>query len=444
VRTAALLALIVGLWAGPALAQGTPREAQIVVWPLVTNGLEYRRVAHPQQVDTVRVLADTPVVFEARRAEVYFWPLTREYLADFGAQQEPLVGSLEIVSPGGEVRRIAPRRYTTWYPEGVSAGRSELLFDELADAAHSSYQREARQAAEAAQAFEQRRAEHYARAQAWLQQAAARAQPLPPPPPEFTEQEPPPYRAYASAIAESPVVSLPAGEYRLRWRGPEGALIAGSERRLVSFGPRRQAVGYRILPESRWTQAEASFDPGEAVYLRGDGALFLQPIAVEEYNANLYARLHRPQTLEAPDPSVHLWVPRGPVVGAQLSVLGPAGRQAPIAARPYRVAQQAGTAFGYRVEPFEASSSPLQPDFVAMRLPSEAGPLSRLSLIEPSGAEVANSQREIRPIRSTPEPLLYAPALIPLLVATVLRLRRHTTRRARRAQPTPPAAHATF
>jgi len=423
-RLVVLLTLAAALWAGPAPAQSPPREEQAVLWPLVTDGVEYRRVAYPRQVDTVRVLADTPIVFDARRSQVYFWPLTREYLADFTALNEPLAGTLEIVSPNGDVRRITPRRYTVWHPNGVAAGRSELLFDEVAQEAFETYVREARAAAEAARAFEQRRAEHVASAQAWLRQAAARVQPLPPPPAEFTEDEPPAYRAYATEIEAAPVVSLPAGEYRVRWRGADGTLVPGSERRVVSFAPRRQAIGYRILPESRWTQSEATYNPGEALYVGDETAFYLQPIAVEEYNASLHARLHRPQTLEAPDPALHVWVPRGAVGGARLALWSDGRQPQVIAERSYRVVQAGGATLGYSIAPFEATASSPEPDFVAMRLTPDAGRISHLSLIDGDGSEIPNSRREIRPVRMAAAPLVYAPAVIPLLLLVVLRLRR--------------------
>ena len=425
-RRLLLLAILVGLGAEPepVRAETSSREEQVVLWPYVSDGAEYRRVAYPRQVDTVRVLADTPIVFDARRSQVYRWPLTREYLADFTALNDPVAGTLEIVSPGGEVRRIAPRRYSLWYPDGVAGGRAELLLDEVAREAYESYVREARAAVEAARAFEMRRAEHHARAQAWLRQAAARVTPLPPPPPEFTETEPPPYRPYATEIEEAPVVSLPPGEYRVRWRGPDGAVIPDSERRVISFAPRRRAIGYRILPESRWTQSETSFDPDETLYLNGDAALFLQPVVVEEYNAALYARLHRPQTLEAPDPALHVWVPRGAMSGARIALWRDREQLGTVPEVPYRVAQQPGTGFGYTIEPFEPRGSALEPDFVAMRLPPGHGQLSRLSLIGPDGAELPGSRREVRSVRTGLDPLVYAPALLPLLLAVAMRLRR--------------------
>ena len=102
----------------------------------------------------------------------------------------------------------------------VAAGRSELLFDEVAEEVYATYQRDSRAAAEAARGFEQRRAANDAQVEAWVKQAAAKVQPLPPPPPNSLESPPRAYVAYASEIQEAPVVSLPPGEYRTQWRRP--------------------------------------------------------------------------------------------------------------------------------------------------------------------------------------------------------------------------------
>ncbi len=428
-----LIAAATLLWAPVSRAQPSGPAEQLVFWPYVTNGTEYRRVAYPPQVDTIWVLAETPVVLEARRSLVSYWPLTGEYLADFAALNDPVPGSLEIVAPSGEVRRVPPRPFTIWYPDGVAAARSEMLFDEAARLLYDSYVQDARRAAAATQAFEQRRAEYEASVDAWLKQAAAKANPLPPPPAEFSELPPPPYYGYATEIQEAPVVSLPAGEYRVQWRGTDGAVLSGSERRLVSFAARREGIGYRMLPEDRWTQPSALYSPDQVLYLTGSTPLYLQPIVVQEYAASLYVRILQPQTLAPPDPSRYIWVPRGPAPGARLSVWQGERQVATIPEVPYRVVQNEGTLRGYAIRPLNAVDPALQlePDFVAMRLPVELSAVSSLSLATADGTAVSSSRREVRQVGLAPGALVYAPASIPLLLLAAVR-RRSTRRRTSR------------
>ena len=90
-----LLLVLVGVCGtSPCFAQPA---LQLVWWPLVTDGQEYRRVPYPQEAGALLVLADTDIVVEARLAPVTWWPITREYLADFSRQPQTVDGSIEVV-----------------------------------------------------------------------------------------------------------------------------------------------------------------------------------------------------------------------------------------------------------------------------------------------------------------------------------------------------------
>jgi hypothetical protein len=396
-------------------------EEQLVYRPLLTDRFEYRRVHYPQHVGTILVLADTPVVIEATMTEVYFWPITREYLADFEQRDEPVEGRLEVVDGSGQVRSVVPRPYSLWYPNGVAAGESELLIDDEAVARHEQYVREARAAAEASIEYQRRLAEHEAELQEWLQMQATGVEPLPPPPGEFTEEPPEQFRGFASEPAEAPVVSMPQGEYTIRLRREDGAIVPGSERRVVSFGPRRQGVGYVIVPERRWTQPSVNFDPDEAIYVTGVSDLYLQPVGVEEYSAARYARLLDPQTIEAPDEAQFVWIPRDPLTGAELLTSADGGSTDRVGQRGYRVVQHAGATRGYTIEPFESGDGALEPDFEGMHVPMSEPPVTTLALVD--GDEVvAGSQRAVRTMPQAPEWVLYAPAVLPVMLAAALRL----------------------
>src|SRR3990170_2367681 len=293
-------------------------DEQVVYRPLVSDRFEYRRVVYPEQVGTIFVLADTPVVLEATRADVYFWPITRKYLADFRSRDEPIAARLEVVDAPGEVRTVIARSYVLSYPKGVAAGESELLIDDEAVARHEEYVREATAASKAMIEYQRRLAEQESALREWLQMQAEGVEPLLPPPGEFTDPLPATYSAFVTDPVEAPVVSLPEGEYTIRLRTDNGDLFEGSERRVVSFAARRRGIGYTIVPERRWTQPAISFRPDETIYVTGASDIYLQPVDVEEYNAAWYARLLDPQTIEAPDESQFVWVPRDPIRAAEL------------------------------------------------------------------------------------------------------------------------------
>jgi hypothetical protein len=410
--------------AAPCFAQAVE---QLVWWPLVTDGQEYRRVPYPKEAGPLRVLADSEVVIDARFAPVIYWPITREYLADFSRQPRPVAGDIEIVDGAGEVMVVEPEPYVLWHPMGVGAGPAQLLHGESALAFYQDYLEDARAAAEREREYQRILGVHQAAVEAWLRLAAERrGENMPAPPPELDIERPEPFHAYASEPREAAVLSLPAGSYTVRVRGADGAIVPGSERELVSFGPLERAIGYVLRPEDRWTRPVFSFVPGETIYTTGRTDLFLEPVPVVEYDAGAYTRLFRPQSVESADAAPSLWTAdmerEDPGNGAALTLWNGDVLVDTLPRTPYRVAQLAGTSRGYVIEPFASKGGALKPDFYAMRVPRDAE-VTRVDLVAEDAAQtLLRASRQLRTVAPWPEALLFLPALLPLAIGVALRI----------------------
>jgi hypothetical protein len=418
-----------------ALGIGRPADCvaaseQLVYWPLVTDGKEYRRIPYPQQAGAILVLADSEVVIEARRAPVSYWPITREYLADFAQNPEPVNGSLEIVDGSGETTVVEPEPYVVWYPMGVGAGPAELVHGQRTRTFYDGYLQAARSAAAEAKEYQRIVGAHQAAVEAWLRLAAERrGQDMPPPPPELDIEKPEPFHAYASEPREAAVLSLPEGTYTVRIRDADGALVPGSERELVSFAPLDRAIGYVLRPENRWTQPVISFAPDEVIYTTGETDLFFQPVPVVEYQARSFTRLFRPQSAEAVDASLTVWTPQEQRDGAQdglaLALWHGDALVDTLTRTPYRVAQLPRASRGYVIEEFAPQNgSALEPEFHAMRV-DRALEVTQVGLLVDgaAGNPVSASIRQIREVDPPPAALLFLPALLPLAVGVALRIR---------------------
>jgi hypothetical protein len=424
VRALRLLLLVLASVCGtaPCLAQAVE---QLVWWPLVTDGQEYRRVPYPQEAGSLLVLAGSDVVIDARVAPVSYWPITREYLADFSQQPRLVEGSIELVDGSGEVMVVEPEPYLLWHPMGVGAGPAQLLHGEEVAAFYEHYLEDARAAAEREREYQRILGAHQAAVEAWLRMAAERrGQEMPAPPPELDIEQPEPFHAYASEPRRAAVLSLPAGTYTVRVRGTDGEIVPGSERELVSFGPLDRAIGYVLRPEDRWTRPVISFAPDETIYTTGCTDLFLEPIPVVEYDAGRYTRLFRPQSVEAADAAQTLWTAdmarEDAGDGSALALWNGDTLVETVARTPWRVAQLAGTARGYVIEPFAPDNGPLEADFHAMRVPAEAE-VTRIDLLADTDTPVRASTRAFRKIEPWPEALLFLPALLPLVIGLALR-----------------------
>jgi hypothetical protein len=412
------------------------QEEQLVYWPLVTDGKEYRRVPYPREAGTLLVLADNDIVLEAKRAQVAYWPITGEYLADFVDEHGVVDGSLEIVSASGEVDVLEPEPYVVWHPLGVGSGPAEFVHGEDTKAFYEGYLVAARAAAAQEQEYQRIVGAHQAAVEAWIRMAAERrGQNMPAPPPELEIERPEPFHAFATEPQQAVVLSLPEGRYTLQIRSGDGHILPGSERELVSFGPRARAIGYVLRPEDRWTRPAISFAPDEAIYTTGETDLFFQPVPVVEYDGGRFSRLFRPQSIETVDASPTVWTPENEREWPENAALGLWNGGAMIDILPrtaYRVAQLAGSPRGYAIEEFAPNNhSSLQPDFHAMRVPHGAE-VTRVGLLA-DGAEnlpVPASERRFRKVALPPEALLFAPALLPLVVGAAVRIR--SRRRMRR------------
>ena len=412
-----------------AMALGAAASEQLVYWPLITDGNEYRRVSYPQEAGSLLVLADREVVIEARRAPVSYWPITREYLADLSKHPPPISGSVEIVDGSGAVTVAEPESFVVWHPLGVGAGPAELVHGERAVRFYEGYLQAARAAAEEEREYQRILGAHQAAVEAWIRMAAERrGQNMPAPPPELEIEKPEPFHAFATEPREAAVVSLPEGTYTVRVRGPDGKIVPGSERELISFAPLGRAVGYVLRPEDRWTRPTMSFAPDDAIYTTGGTDLFFQPVPVVEYDARRYARLFRPQSVEVADSLLTVWTPQEERVWASDDVAlalwdGDAMLDA-LPRRPYRVRQLAGTSRGYEIEEYATAEGALEPDFHAVRVRKDAE-LTRVSLLAgAAGDPVSGSVREVRQARLPGAALLFLPALLPLALGLGLRIAR--------------------
>jgi hypothetical protein len=403
---------------------------QLVYWPLVTDGKEYRRVSYPHEAGSLLVLADTNVVIEARRASVFYWPITREYLADFSKHPPPVSGNVEIVDGSGAVTVAEPESFVMWHPIGVGAGPAELVHGEKAARFYEGYLRAARAAAEKEREYQRVLGTHQAAVEAWIRMAAERrGQNMPAPPPQLDVKKPEPFHAFATEPRQAAVLSLPEGTYTVRVRGADGAIVRGSERVLISFAPLDRGVGYVLRPEDRWTRPMFSFAPHEAIYTTGRADLFFQPVSVVEYDARRHARLFRPQSVEVADPSLTVWTPHGESAWANddvALVLWDGNALLDTLPRiPYRVKQLAGASRGYEIEEFASVEGALEPDFHAMRVSKDAE-LTQVSLLAngAAGDPVSGSIRQVRRVTLPGDALLFLPALLPLALGVALRLSR--------------------
>ena len=410
-----LLVLFLLLMAAPALAQTPQKERRFVYGLNLFDGIQFTTGFVPPAIDTVYVLADHLGVLDPKLTEVYFWPITNDYRADFTSLNELLPGRLELSQGNRVIATVDLTEYVVQIDQSGAMGAGQIS---LGDAARTSWERFQ---AERAVYLERLRAHAEAVAEYNRQMEVLRTQtgmessiaPFAPP------TEPAPFTLYSTEVGRGFPVQLPPGEYAIRVLDEAGQTVPDSQKRLVAFAPRRHGIGFEVVPQERWTMPEQADDPADVIYTSAGGVTYLRAFAAQELNAEAYARLKNPQDLAA-TPNRWQWLHVAPLEPATMLVEdGSSVRR--LSVEDFAVEQVPGASLGYRVVPFgergEDPRSTRKPDLTAYRVEAPSGRATlRLRLVDGDGRELPGSARQVVVVSNSPGWQLLLPVLVPLAI----------------------------
>jgi len=418
----ALLAAValVYLAAHPAAAARPNTAPEMVFGAASFDGVSYSPVFAPQAARTIYLLEGKPSAVGVRRTQVYFWPLTERYLPDWEALNEELDGRLRITRGNTVIRDIEKRLFALVYPKGL-AGAGELVVDDQARIRYAEFQRER-------QKYEEAIGEYYRQYERYVERLRKNRQSE-----ERRPTEPRRAATLVSPPAEAFVIDLPVGKYQMTLIDSAGKAVVGSQRDLLVFGPRRQGIGYKVIPPSRWTDPMHSSAESQTIYTTGQSTLFLQPYPTQEFNELLYARLKDPQDKRASE-GRWVWVAGEPDLSKPMRVGGITGGTKTVEAASYVVEQIEGSKLGYRINKHPAETSDgVERGFRAYEVAIPAGGEIQISLMCSESNSCSTSQRRIVVAAEKAGPI-YGIACVPLLIGCGVMLHRRThAGRARRS-----------
>ncbi|HET9222585.1 MAG TPA: hypothetical protein VFO07_08780 [Roseiflexaceae bacterium] len=417
------IVLLIALLPGGRLAQAqTPKKERAFVYGInAAFAATYLGTFAPDSASAIYLLADQTSVISPRITEIYFWPITNEYQADWNLVNEPVPGKLEILRSGQLLTSLDPTKYSIQFtPRGMSAD-AQLYLGTEAEQAQAQFK--AKQ-----DAYQQASGAYVDAHRQWLiamdaavsQRAAGKNVAIPPEP-----QRPAPIDTYSNGLNDGFAVKLAPGKYRIQVRSPDGTIAPQSGRDLVVFAPRRVAVGYTVVPETRWTTPDQVTDLSDAILGQPGSNLYLQPHVIREYPVRAYALLQNPQA-RGVETSEWTWVSGEPLHDSQLQIVVGDQVADQRALTPYKVNQLADTALGYEVQPYPpGGTSSSNPDFTAYPIQLDASGASySVRLVSPQGTVVDGSTRLVR----APSPVAFSLLLLlpaaPLVVGACIILRR--------------------
>ncbi len=373
----------------------------------------------PAATGAIYLLAGQTSMIAPRMTQIYFWPITNEYRANWNTLNESVPGTLEITRNGSIVAELEPIDYTIHFTPAEGDAAAELFLGPEATSAEEEFR--ARQSAfqEASSAY--RKAElEWINAVATVtarQEAGERVEP--PTAPEM----PGPIGVFSNGLNQGFPIALDPGHYQIRLRQPDGQTVPESEIDLVIFAPRRTGIGYTVVPETRWTTPLDSPSPSDIIVGAADSRIFLEPHQSREYPAREWALLNNPQQ-SAADAGGWQWVNGELLDTGELTVMGgeSAARRLPLT--PFTVRQLPGSQLGYEVVPFEPASddlsAPETPDFEAFPIELHAaGEEFRVELVSADGEVLPGSDRLVSVPANPPLARLLLLPIVPLVIGAM-------------------------
>jgi len=414
------------------LSQGNPqREVQTVYsispWSGSTIGTgTFAR----KEVGTIYLVADHPNLVTVRRTEVYYWPITREYMANWFEMNELLTGRLRIKQGGQVIAELEMETYVDYYPEG-STGQRQVVFGEEALALYEEYNRRYNEWLDAYREYTEAQLNYQREVERILAQVNATGEYVAEDEVPKSPRQPQGVNFFVYPPRQAFVVNLPVGRYQVELIDEEGNVVPDTVKTLDVFAPRRTGIAYNVLPEDKWTKPIMSNDPTETFYLDGRRVFYLVPFEAEEFNEYKFRKsqdLTRPLYGEGVRSS-WMWVPTVQVdPNYKLQVLRDGEVVQEVELLPYYVRQTEGYALGYNILRFDPDNPIMfgrSPSFYGYRLDIEIERGSyTIQLVDSEGNVIPSSVREIRSIRKDANWAMYGTPLLPFAVGLVVFIRR--------------------
>lgn len=423
--------------------EGVPEKEKQLVYSLspwtATEKEPYGGTFVPKSESTFFLLADHPSLVNPVRTEVYYWPITKEYMADWFGFREDVPGKLEILQNGKVIKTLEKVKYTYKYGGEDWSQAPTLIVGEEAVKEYQAYN-------DAMDAYYKAMTKYYEDYDAWnkyMEKLIKRVQQTgkPAKPEEIPEapKQPEPPKIYVTEPTEAFLVNLPAGEYEIR-TVKDGKVVPDSEKKLVVVAPRRQGIGYVVVPESKWTRPFTSDDRSQLLYTWGSRTLYIGVFDSLEYNRYAYTRLtqvHVPLAGKGTETQWQ-WVQTKERTDVRLQLVKNGDVIQEIVRQPFYVKQTPGYALGYQIVPFDEKDPEMQgqkPTLWGFRVVVPEGEGYQIRVVDAKGNVLPESVRDIRSVAQQGPWALYAVSAFPLVVGGLIYGLRRT--RVPRRKPLP-------
>jgi len=409
---------IIGLFILPAIVQcKVPEKKEVTVYSLnLWDGKSYSSTFSPEEVEKIYVIANKPSVFSVRKTEVYYWPITKEYKANWFEKNELVKGTMEVLQNDKVIKKNSLQNYSFLFPEGQFSDKIEIFIGNKADQVYVDFKKEQEQYYKKVQKYYEEQQKYEEKIKEWLEKKKEDKEILEDNLPKIPEQ-PEPFQGFITEPQQAFILNLEKGNYRIRVKNEKGEVISGTEKELMVFTNRRSGIGYQVLSEEKWTYPETSNELEDILYMEGEQVFFFKPYNAEEYPEKGYAKLsslHKPETDRLSEDRWR-WVYLTGRTDDILQIVKNGHVVEEVTANPYYVKQSPGYALGYEIIEWDESvQSP--PTFTGYKVNINVDGQYTIIMLDKEKNIIQKGIRVIRPIKENNTCWLFVVALLPFIL----------------------------
>jgi len=413
-RLLPLLILVFSLApAGVTFAESNP-DLDFVYGTNHFTGSIYSSTFIPKNINNYYVLANQTSILAGRLTEVYYWPITNQYKANWDGANVVVQGNLEILQGTKILQSIPLTDYVIQYDGNNQSETTVIYVGDEAIAARKNYENlQEKYRQDLATYNDQLNIynEEYDTALDELVKGTITADQLP-----VRPDAPTGFTLFSTELLTGFPVNLPVGEYDIRLRLPDGSVQQYSEKHLVVFDSLAEGIGYEVAAEARWNLPVTSTDDNEVIYGLKDTTYYIKPMRERQFNEQYYTRMNNPQdTASRKDRTV--WESFGQAKDVTLQVSSQLDTTR-IDLQSFYVQQILGTKLGYDILIFDPASMS-EPSFTGFKFATDQGWIYSISLLDSNGNVIQGSSRQIRIIKPGLSWPIYLLSTFPLIVGLI-------------------------
>jgi len=386
------------------------------------NGKNFDFTFCPQAIKEIYMIADEYNIFNLKKTQVYYWPMTKEYKANWYKKNEMINGSLEILKNNKVIKNIEPKIYSFKY--NTITQETELLIEKEAQESYNKFEEEQNKYLESIRNYymEMKNYEEDIYSLPKKEDELKR---------KFINKNisnkpkmPKPLREFVSKPKKGFILKIDKGEYEIIFRDEIGKALQGIKKKLIVFTKRRSGIGYKMFSEKRWIDSYNSNELGDILYLEGNQTVFIKPFNAVEYPELGYSKISRLSYNESRKLSKDVWnwtylSPRCQEEKLELikgdDIIYEANQKS------YYIKQIPGYALGYEIVEALEDDSNLQ-TFSGYKIEINNAGKYIIRMIDKNNNILVNSIRQIRPIFSQNTIWLFLISIIPILIGIIILL----------------------